>query len=266
MVTLYNDDCLNILPSIEQGSIDLILCDLPYGTIADKTRATWDGDLDYDKLFFEYRRIVSTSGAIVLFGNEPFSTIVRYKLFDLYKYDIKWVKSNTTGFMNANYRPMNKYEDIMIFSKANASSGGKNNSMTYNPQGIVEVNKEKKNSSNRYGIVGEDTNNLGSKNSLLQDGTEYTQKYTNYPCNVVFFDSPKKYYHPTQKPVELLEYLIKTYSNESGVVLDSCMGSGSTGVACINTGRGFIGIELEEKYFNTAKERIENTKPVTELW
>ena len=138
--------------------------------------------------------------------------------------------------------------------------------MTYNPQGIVELNKEKKNSSNRYGIVGEDTNNLGSKNSLLQDGTEYTQKYTNYPCNVVFFDSPKKYYHPTQKPVELLEYLIKTYSNESGVVLDSCMGSGSTGVACINTGRGFIGIELEEKYFNTAKERIENTKPVTELW
>lgn len=266
MVTLYNEDCLNILPDIESGSVDLILCDLPYGELADKTRAIWDCGLDYEKLFIEYRRVLSARGSIVLFGNEPFSSFVRTKLIDLYKYDIKWVKSKTTGFLNANYRPMNKYEDIMVFSKANASSGGKNNKMTYNPQGLVEVNEEKKNSKNRYGVVGNDTNNISNENSLLKDGTCYTQKYTNYPCNVVYFDSPTKYYHPTQKPTELLEYLIKTYTNDGELVLDSCMGSGSTGVACINTNRDFIGIELEEKYFNIAKERINDTTVSVQLW
>lgn len=239
----------------EEVKVDLILTDLPYGKLSDKTRAKWDTDFNYTIAFHNCNTLIKDTGAIVLFGNEPFSSYVRYSLLDIYKYDIKWIKSKTTGFLNANYRPMNKYEDIMVFSKANASSGGKNNAMTYNPQGLKVINKQKKNSKNRQGLVSNDTNNIGEDNVLNTDN-EYVQKYTNYPVNVVYYDNPSKYYHPTQKPVELLEYLIKTYSNEKELILDFTMGSGSTGVACQNLNRDFIGIELDEKYYSIAKERI----------
>lgn len=255
-IELYNDDCFNILPKINDKSTDMICCDLPY---ENKLRAKWDKKFNFTKLFEEYKRIIKPNGAIVLFGNEPFSTKVRSSMIDLYKYDWKWVKSKTTGFQNSNYRPMNKYEDIMVFSYANASSGGKQNSMIYNPQNIIPIHKTKKNTRNRQGLISEDTNNLGEGNSLLQD-TEYVQKYTNYPCNVLYFDNPKKYYHPTQKPVELLEYLIRTYTYENDVVLDNTMGSGSTGIACIQTNRNFIGIEKVEKYYEIAKQRINEAK------
>lgn len=259
-IILKQGDCLELMRNIPDKSVDMILCDLPYGKLVDKTRASWDNDLNYDKLFMEYQRIITDNGAIILHGNEPFSSLVRTKMLNIYKYDIKWIKSKTTGFANANYRPMNKYEDIMIFSKANASTGGKNNAMTYNPQGLKIINKTKINSSKRHGIVMQDTNNTGMNNTLLQEGTQYIQKYTNYPNNVIYFNNPTKYLHPTQKPVTLLEYLIKTYSNEGDTILDNCMGSGSTGVACVNTNRNFIGFELDEKYFNIAKERINNAQ------
>ena len=259
-VKLFAGDSTWVLPdTIEDKSVDLILCDLPYGEATGKTRAYWDTKyLNYDDTFKEYRRIIKPNGVIVLHGNEPFSSMVRMKLADIYKYDIKWIKTKTTGFANANYRPMNKYEDIMVFSYANASSGGKRNPMTYNPQGLVPYGKTKKNSARRHGLVMDVTNNTGKNNSLLQEGTEYVQKFTNYPSNVVHFANPKKYLHPTQKPVELLEYLIKTYSNEGDVVLDNCMGSGSTGVACKNTGRKFIGIEIFRPYYDIAERRIRN--------
>ena len=263
-IILYNNDCLSILPNFDDKSINLILTDLPYGKLANKTRAKWDNTFNYTKLFEEYRRLIKPNGAIILFGNEPFSSYVRCNLLDIYKYDIKWVKGKTTGFANANYRPMNKYEDIMICSYANASSGGKKNPMTYNPQGLKPVYKKKKNHINRQGLVSYDTNNLGEDNMLNQE-TEYIQKYTNYPTNVVFFNNPKKYLHPTQKPVPLLEYLIKTYSNPNDLALDTCMGSGSTGVACQNTGRRFIGIELDEKYYNIAKDRLKEYNSQTRL-
>ena len=252
---LFNDDCLNILPKIDNQSVDLILTDLPYGKLADKTRTRWDKKFDYERTFQEYKRIIKPQGAIILFGNEPFSSYVRTSMMDLYKYDIKWIKSKTTGFANANYRPMNKYEDIMVFSYANASSGGKHNSMKYNPQGLKPIMKKRKNTKNRQGLVGKDTNNLGKDNSLLQE-TEYVQKYTNYPQNVVYYNNPKKYYHPTQKPTELLEYLIKTYTDENDTVLDSCMGSGTTAIASQKTHRRFIGIELDKDYYNITKQRI----------
>lgn len=255
-IVLYNDDCMNVMGRIADKSVDMVLCDLPYGKLAGKTRASWDIDLDYDRLCEEYRRIIKDTGVICLHGNEPFSSILRLKMLDMYKYDIKWIKSKTTGFANANYRPMNKYEDIIVFSKANASAGGKNNSMTYNPQGLIPVNKSKTNTKNRHGIVMKDTNNIGENNSMMKEGTEYTQKYTGYPSNILYFDNPKKYVHPTQKPVELLEYLIKTYTNQNDTVLDNCMGSGSTGVACKNTNRNFIGVELNEEYFKIASDRI----------
>ena len=257
-ITLYKGDCLIEMNKIADKSVDMILCDLPYGF--DKTRAKWDNIVDIDLLFSQYNRIIKDNGAIILFGNEPFSSILRMKQMDLYKYDIKWIKNTQTGFANSNYRPMNQYEDILVFSKANASVGGKNNSMIYNPQGLILLNKTKKNHANRQGLIADDTNNLGNKNSLLQEGSEYIQKFTNYPSNVIYFDVEHKRLHPTQKPTKLLEYLIKTYSNENDAILDNCMGSGSTGVACVNTNRNFIGIEKDEKYFEIAKDRIEKSK------
>ena len=153
---------------------------------------------------------------------------------------------------------MRKYEDIMVFSQANASSGGKSNPMVYNPQGLIEVNRHKKNTSNRFGLIDKDNINRGQDNIINSD-SEYVQKFTNYPSNVVEFDCESKYVHPTQKPLALMEYLVKTYSNEGDTVLDFTMGSGTTGVACVNTNRDFIGIEIDQNYFNIAKKRIEET-------
>ena len=254
---LYKGDCLEVIKNIKDKSVDMILCDLPYGTKTGKTRAKWDSDIDLKQLCSEYKRIITDNGVIVLHGNEPFSSILRLEMLDIYKYDLKWIKSKTTGFANANYRPMNKYEDILIFSKANASTGGRSNAMCYNPQGLIEVNKKKINSQKRHGLVMEDTNNTGNNNSLLQEGSEYIQKFTNYPCNVVYFENEKKYVHPTQKPVSLLEYLINTYSNIGDLVLDNTCGSNSTGIACLNTKRNYIGIEKNNKYFQVAKDRTE---------
>lgn len=255
---LFNGDCLEVMKNIPDKSIDMILCDLPYD--CNKTRAKWDKKIDVKYLFQHYHRLIKNNGAIVLFGNEPFSSYLRINNLDIYKYDIKWIKNIQTGFANVNYRPMNKYEDILVFSKANASTGGKSNAMIYNPQGLIMVNKIKKNRANRHGLIMNDTNNTGLNNSLLQDGSLYIQKYTNYPNNILYYDIEKQRFHPTQKPVALLEYLIKTYTNENEIVLDNCMGSGSTGVACLNTNRKFIGIELDKKYFDIAQNRIKEVE------
>ena len=252
---LFCGDCLEVMKQMPDKSVDMILCDLPYG----ETRAKWDAVIPFDKLWEQYNRIITDNGAIVLFGNEPFSSQIRCSNLKMYRYDWKWIKNNQTGFANANYRPMRKYEDIMVFSKANASAGGKNNAMPYFPQGVIAINKPKKNTSKRQGLVGYKNNNRGKDNKLLQDGTEYTQHFTNYPSNVLQFDVEPRHVHPTQKPVALCEYLIKTYTNENDVVLDNCMGSGTTGVACRNLGRKFIGIELDEEYFKIAENRIKGS-------
>ena len=251
MINLVNGDCLKEMQSIEDKSVNLILTDLPYG----ETRSKWDKILDFDKLWEHYLRVITDNGAIVLFGNEPFSSMLRQSQPNYYRYDWKWVKNRATGFANCNYRPMRAYEDIMVFSKANASAGGKSNSMIYNPQGLIEVNKTKKNTANRKGLISYNNNNLGENNSLNGD-SEYVQKYTNYPNNILYFDCEKKYVHPTQKPLELMKYLVLTYSNIGDMVLDSCMGSGTTGVACKELNRDFIGIEIDKKYFDIASERI----------
>ena len=251
MINLVNGDCLKEMQSIEDKSVNLILTDLPYG----ETRSKWDKILDFDKLWEHYLRVITDNGAIVLFGNEPFSSMLRQSQPNYYRYDWKWVKNRATGFANCNYRPMRAYEDIMVFSKANASAGGKSNPMIYNPQGLIEVNKTKKNTANRKGLISYNNNNLGENNSLNGD-SEYVQKYTNYPNNILYFDCEKKYVHPTQKPLELMKYLVLTYSNIGDMVLDSCMGSGTTGVACKELNRDFIGIEIDKKYFDIASERM----------
>lgn len=237
---------------IPDKSIDMILCDLPYGT----TRCKWDTVIDLDKLWYEYKRIIKDDGAIVLFANQPFTSKLISSNYEMYKYSWIWEKPFPTGFLNANYRPMLSYEDIAVFSKLGAGAGSKNKGcMKYYPQGLVAINKVKKNKANSRGKQIHETTNVGDQNCLNSD-TEYITKYTGYPNNILKFDRDTPQIHPAQKPVALLEYLIKTYTKENEIVLDSCIGSGSTGVACINTNRKFIGIELDNTYCNIAEKRI----------
>lgn len=250
---LYNDDCFKVMPSlIEKGYVfDAIIADIPYN----ETRSKWDTEFPLDRMWELLGKLVKPNGAIVLFGNEPYSSKLRLSNIEMYRYDFKWVKNRATGFANANYRPMRRYEDILVFSKAYASAGGKSNPMQYYPQGLVEVNKVKKNTANRKGLITKDNVNCGADNQLMKD-SEYTQKYTNYPDNILQFDCERKYVHPTQKPLELMRYLVRTYTKENETVLDFTMGSGTTVLASVLEGRNCVGIELDETYFNIAKERL----------
>lgn len=232
---LKNGDCLNIMNEIENKSIDMILADLPYGT----TSCKWDSVIDLEKLWEHYNRIIKDNGVIVLFSAQPFTTSLINSNMKHYKYSWYWLKNNVTGFAFAKYQPMRRVEDINVFYKKHG---------IYNPQGLKKVEnmkKRKRKAPKRETIYKENT---------LQN--EYTPQFTNYPKNVLQFNKEVKCVHPTQKPVELLEYLIKTYTNEEMIVLDNCMGSGSTGVACGNTGRRFIGIEKDNNYFKIAQRRI----------
>lgn len=245
---LLNGDCLEVMKLIQDESVDMILCDLPYGTTGSK----WDSTLPTDELWSEYRRIVSPNGVIVLFGTEPFATRIRSSALDLYKYDWIWRKTTITGFAHARNMPLRDYENIMVFSKSPIGHAKKLGAkrMPYNPQGLEACHQV----------------DLAHKTStVLHPGTfantmekRYVRNQTNFPRMVLDFKKNPKdsKYHVNAKPVPLLEYLVKTYTNEGDTVLDNCMGSGSTGVACQNTNRNFIGIELDENYFNVAKERL----------
>ena len=243
---LYNADCLEQMTNIEQGSIDMILCDLPY----ECTHNHWDSVIPFEDLWKQYTRIIKDDGAIVLFGQGVFSAKLICSNPDMYRYTLIWDKCRVTGFLNANRMPLRQHEDIMVFYKKLP---------TYNPQ---------------MQLGGEPSHSRGkkweSKGKCCDDGKIYGKydhkSYTKccdsnlkYPTSIVTVSNiVQNNLHPTQKPVELLEYLINTYTNEGETVLDNCMGSGSTGIACLKTNRNFIGIEKEVKYFNIAKERIEN--------
>ena len=242
---LLQGDCLNEMSKVSDSSVDLILVDLPYGTSA----CSWDVVIPMDQLWKQYLRVLKPNGTVVLFGSEPFSSLVRSSNLEMYKYDWKWVKPRGANFLNAKYQPMKNYEDIMVFSRCPASYSRSRDSMVYYPiMGVGEPYKlmsckqklEKNNSTVRSSIKSVVTDNKGLR----------------YPKATLEFKSDKDKLHPTQKPVDLLEYLIRTYTVEGMVVLDSCMGSGSTGVACKNLNRSFIGIELDEGYFDIAKQRI----------
>ena len=229
MIKLINNDCLKVLPTIPDQSVDLILTDPPYGT----TQCKWDNVISFELMWKQLNRIIKDNSAIVLFGSEPFSSALRMSNIKNYKYDWKWVKEQGTGQLNCKKRPLKKTEDIMVF-----------NTKTYKPQGLKDCNINKK----AYKI-----------NTVYNKQKDYIQKKTGYPTDILKFKRElKNRKHPTQKPLALMEYLIKTYTNELEVVLDFTMGSGSTGVACCNTNRHFIGIELDNQYFKTAKQRINN--------
>lgn len=252
-IKLYMGDCIEKMRLLESDSIDLILCDLPYGT----TKCKWDTIISMDALWEQYKRVIKKPhGVILLFGQQPFTSMLISSNYEWYKYNLIWKKNKTTQFLLANYRPMKCTEDICVFSKGGAAAASRHKgNMTYNPQGLVPVNIKKKNSEKRIGKMLNQVHHLGPNNKLTGN-SEYTQNFTNYPNELIEFDIEYDTFHETQKPVKLIEYLIKTYSNEGDCVLDNTMGSGTTGVGCINTNRRFVGMELEEKYFKLAKYRI----------
>jgi site-specific DNA-methyltransferase (adenine-specific) len=229
---LYNGDCLEVMKDIPNKSIDMILCDLPYGT----TKCKWDIIIPFDELWEQYNRIIKDNGAIVLFGSQPFTSKLICSNIDNYKYDWIWDKKKSPNFRGVKYQPLIPYEIISVF-----------NTTKYNPQ-MVEGKMRKK-------------GGYPSKNEeqAISRGTEPKTNNLYYPKAILEFskaNNKESGLHPTQKPVALLEYLIKTYTSENETVLDNCMGSGSTGVACMNTNRQFIGIELDKSYFEIAEKRI----------
>ena len=235
-ISLFCGDCLDLMKALKDNSVDMILCDLPFGV----TRAKWDIPIDFDKLWAEYRRVIKENGAICLFAIEPFASKLRLSNLKMYKYDWVWDKVKSTGFLNAKKQPLRCHEVICVFY---------NKQCTYNPQ---KTKGHAKKSAKRK-QTGTDLYNPGDKEVVYESTERYRRS-----IQVFSSDVQKSALHPTQKPVALLEYLIKTYTDEGELVLDNCMGSGSTGVACVHTNRRFIGMEKDEFYFEIAKNRIES--------
>jgi len=252
-ITLLHGDCLERMKEIPDDSVELILCDLPYGT----TKCKWDTVINIEKLWEHYKRIIKKpTGVILLFGQQPFTSMLISSNYKWYKYNLIWKKNKTTQFLLANYRPMKCTEDICVFSKGGAAAASRTTgNMTYNPQNLTPVNIKKRNSKERIGKMLNQSHHLGPNNKLISN-SEYSQKFTNYPTELLEFDIEYDTIHETQKPVKLTEYLINTYSNEGDTVLDNTMGSGTTGIGCINTNRKFIGIELKNIYYKLSKYRI----------
>ena len=234
---LYNGDCLEVMKDIPDKSIDSIICDLPYGT----TGCKWDIIIPFEPLWEQYNRIIKDNGAIILTATQPFTSKLVLSNIKGFKHEWIWQKEQGVGFQIVKYKPLQEHESVLVFT----ANGEKVN---YYPikEKIEKVKKIKRNG-----------NNGNSETSPLKYSDNRASIYTEkYPTSIKKFKRDKGL-HPTQKPIALLEYLIKTYTKEGETVLDNCMGSGSTGVACINTNRKFIGIELDSNYYNIAKQRID---------
>ena len=252
MIDLRLGDCLEVMKDIPDGSVDAIITDPPYGTTACK----WDSVIPFDLMWEQLNRIIKPNGAIVLFGSEPFSSALRMSNIKHFKYDWIWDKVNGSNFLNAKRQPLRSNENISVFYKKQP---------TYNPQLIDRDKKNIRDPKKEYG------NGIGTvygntkANFMFNEGRKIPLT-KGYPKNIIRINNKEKEMHPskvlhnTQKPVALMEYLIKTYTNENETVLDFTMGSGSTGVAAKNTNRNFIGIEQDQKYFNIAEQRIKETK------
>jgi DNA modification methylase len=236
MIKLYKGDCLEVMKTIEDNSIDAIITDPPYGTTACK----WDSVIDFELMWKQLNRIIKPNGAIVLFGSEPFSSALRMSNIKVYKYDWIWRKPKGTGHLNAKRMPMNDIETISVFYRKQC---------VYNPQFTEGKPYKSKSGKSSFDGYGKD-NRKGNDNN----GKRYPKRLLEF--NVV----ERNTLHPTQKPLQLLEYLVKTYSNEGDTILDNTMGSGTTMVACQNTKRKGIGIEQDDNYFKIAKQRIEENK------
>jgi len=248
-IDLRHGDCLELMKDIPDKSIDAIICDLPYGT----TSCKWDTIIPFDKLWKEYERMITDNGAIVLTASQPFTSALVMSNPELFKYEWIWEKSKGSNFPHAKNMPIKFHESIVVFSKAPIGHEiqlGKRR-MTYKPQGLIKVDK-KWSRPRKY----------DTEHNLKRDSHKLHRiiEFENYPKSILKYgnsDNRERGLHPTQKPVALMEYLIKTYTNEGETVLDNTFGSCSTGIACLNTNRNFIGMELDEGYFNIAKQRVE---------
>ena len=238
---IYNEDCLEGMKRIPDGSVDAIICDLPYGTTDNK----WDSIIPFDRLWVQYKRIIKNNGAIVLFSQQPFTSALIMSNTQMFKYEWIWEKSVGTGFLNAKFAPMKIHENICVFSfSAAAPTKNGEKSMKYNPQ----YTKGKP-----YVIK----SGSSCSNYTIKPGSISISDGRRHPKDILRFNSDSEHFHPTQKPVDLLRYLIRTYSNEGDTILDNCMGSGTTAVACIREKRHFIGFELNKEYFDKACKRID---------
>jgi DNA modification methylase len=251
-VELILGDCLEKMKDIPDRSIDLVLADPPYGNIAQ----SWDSIIPFEPMWKELLRVVKERGTICLFGTEPFSSSLRLSNIEHFKYDWIWQKTLPSGFLNAKNKPLKEHEIISVFSLGTTANGSKRK-MFYYPQMKEGYKPYKKKQVNdpRVGYVA-----AGNRTPYLDTFSE-SKKGERYPTTILKYSNNNHgSKHPTQKPVELLEYIIRTYTLEGETVLDFVFGSGSTGIACVNTNRNFIGIELDEIYFNIAKERIEKAQ------
>ena len=242
---IYNGDCLELMKDMPDNSVDCIICDLPYGT----TEASWDSVIPMDKLWAEYDRVCTSTANVLLFGSEPFSTTLRMNKLDIYKYDLVWIKNRPTGFFHAQNMPLKDYELISVFSYGSMGHlnllGDKR--MTYNPQNLIKTRKV-------------NTNALREKNGIYKPRPSHKDTYvaemTNFPSMTLYFDVDTSRIHETAKPVDLLRYLVLTYSNPNDLILDNTCGAGSTLIACIKEKRRYIGIEKDPQFFEIARKRI----------
>ena len=246
LINLFHGDCLELMKDIPDKSVDMVLTDPPYGTTACK----WDVVIPLEPMWEQLKRITKDNAAICLFGSEPFSSHLRLSNLKMFKYDWIWNKKTSAQFMNAKLKPMGRHEIVSIFSHGTVANKSKKN-MRYFPQGLIKSDKVVKTRKDKKNDLG-----LGHRWDRPSHSDHVFREYTNYPYQDIEFNLDPDKIHPTQKPVALLEYLIKTYTLKNETVLDFTMGSGSTGVACKNLNRKFIGIEKDDKYFEIAKKRI----------
>jgi site-specific DNA-methyltransferase (adenine-specific) len=246
-VDLRHGDCLQLMRDLPDASVDMVLCDLPYGT----TACAWDSVIPFEPMWREYWRITKRNAVVVLTAAQPFTSALVYSEIKNYRYGWVWVKNRPTMAVHARNRPMPKHEDVLVFSRAKWGHASQlcERRMPYNPQGAAFTGKRK-----IIKAKGSQPSYNGARPNLV--GREY-EPMTNMPHSVLEFAKDESHFHPTQKPVALMEYLIRTYTNSGDVVLDNCMGSGTTGVACVNTERRFIGMEMDAGYFEVARDRIE---------
>jgi len=247
---IHQGDCLELMNGIPDKSVDMILCDLPYGT----TQCKWDSVIDFNSLWKQYNRIIKDNGAIVLFGSEPFTSTLINSNIKMFKYRWTWNKSKTSNHLNSRKQPLRVIEDVAVFYKKQS---------IYNPQLRDRDKNNIRDPKREYGKGNNKTYGKTKENYLFNSGREIPLE-KGYPLDLISIPQigsfGDKRLHPTQKPVELCEYLIKTYTNEEDLVLDNCIGSGTTAIAAINTNRNYIGIELDEDYCNIAKNRINEHK------
>jgi site-specific DNA-methyltransferase (adenine-specific) len=251
MIDLILGDCLEVMKDIPDASVDAIITDPPYGTTACK----WDSVIPFEPMWEQLNRIIKPNGAIVLFAQEPFGSALRMSNLKLYKYDIKWHKDKCSNFIHAKTQPRKTIEDIIVFSKAGTTHNSKIK-YTYNPQKTKRKPRKEMSKTQKS----DNLKQIRNDNTALFYGDGF-EKDKKYPESYIYMPTDHlNRVHPTQKPIALMEYLIKTYTNENETVLDFTMGSGTTGVAAKNLNRNFIGIEQDQKYFNIAEQRIKETE------